>query len=69
MIELRTFDDPRAHSDALAKAVGDALKASLAARGAASADATGQTAHATLADSTSLNQRMLLSPFITQRAA
>ncbi|BAN22568.1 6-phosphogluconolactonase [Caballeronia insecticola] len=49
MIELRTFDDPRAHSDALAKAVGDALKASLAARGAASADAAGQTAHATLA--------------------
>ncbi|KAK44669.1 6-phosphogluconolactonase [Caballeronia jiangsuensis] len=49
MIELRTFDDPRAHSDALAKAVSDALKASLAARGAASAGATGQTAHATLA--------------------
>ncbi|BCQ22679.1 6-phosphogluconolactonase [Caballeronia sp. NK8] len=49
MIELRTFDDPRAHSDALAQAVGDALKASLAARGAASADANGQAAHATLA--------------------
>ena len=49
MIELRTFDDPRAHSDALANAVSDALKASLAARGAASAGAAGQTAHATLA--------------------
>jgi 6-phosphogluconolactonase len=49
VIELRTFDDPRAHSDALAQAVGDALKASLAARGAASADANGQAAHATLA--------------------
>ncbi|KND60055.1 6-phosphogluconolactonase, eukaryotic type [Candidatus Burkholderia verschuerenii] len=47
MIELRTFDDPRAHSDALAHAVSDALKASLAARGAA--DASAQTAHATLA--------------------
>jgi 6-phosphogluconolactonase len=52
VIELRTFDDPRAHSDALANAVSDALKASLAARGASAADAadtTGQTAHATLA--------------------
>ena len=39
MIELHTFDDPRAQSDALAKAVGDALQASLAARGAASTDA------------------------------
>lgn len=53
MIELHTFDDPRAHSDALAKAVADALSATLAARGAASADAdadaAGQGAHATLA--------------------
>jgi 6-phosphogluconolactonase len=47
VIELRTFDDPRAHSDALAHAVGDALKASLAARSAA--DASAHTAHATLA--------------------
>ncbi len=31
MIELHAFDDPRAQSDALAKAVGDALRASLAA--------------------------------------
>ncbi|MFP3434586.1 6-phosphogluconolactonase, partial [Paraburkholderia sp. SIMBA_061] len=30
MIELHAFDDPRAQSDALAKAVGDALHASLA---------------------------------------
>jgi 6-phosphogluconolactonase len=49
VIELRTFDDPRAHADALAQAVGDALKASLAARGAAPSDAAGHTAHATLA--------------------
>jgi 6-phosphogluconolactonase len=48
VIELRTFDDPRAHADALANAVSDALKASLAARSAASADA-GRTAHVTLA--------------------
>lgn len=48
MVELRTFDDPRAHSDALANAVSGVLRASLAARGA-SADATCQTAHATLA--------------------
>jgi 6-phosphogluconolactonase len=39
VIELRTFDDPAAHSDALANAVSDALKASLAA----------QNGHATLA--------------------
>ncbi|MFM0739965.1 6-phosphogluconolactonase [Paraburkholderia xenovorans] len=36
MIELHTFDDQRAQSDALAKAVGDALHASLAAQVAAS---------------------------------
>jgi 6-phosphogluconolactonase len=48
VIELRTFDDPRAHADALANAVSDALKASLAARGAASGDA-GRAAHVTLA--------------------
>ncbi len=50
MIELRTFDDPRAYSDALAHAVNDALKASLAAKGAA--DASVPNAHATLAVST-----------------
>ncbi|MEQ5839448.1 6-phosphogluconolactonase [Paraburkholderia acidicola] len=37
MIELHAFDDPRAQSDALAKAVGDALHASLAATTNASA--------------------------------
>ncbi|MGV2288853.1 6-phosphogluconolactonase [Trinickia sp. YCB016] len=37
MIELHAFDDPRAQSDALAKAVRDALQASLAAHGSASA--------------------------------
>ncbi|HWX12131.1 MAG TPA: 6-phosphogluconolactonase [Trinickia sp.] len=36
MIELHAFDDPRAQAGALAKAVGDALNASLAASGAAS---------------------------------
>jgi 6-phosphogluconolactonase len=46
VIELRTFDDPRAHSDALANAVSDALKASLAAR---ATDAAGTQKHATLA--------------------
>ncbi|WP_248321666.1 MULTISPECIES: 6-phosphogluconolactonase [unclassified Caballeronia] len=64
MIELRTFDDPRAHSDALAKAVSDALAASLAARGAASADASaaasGQSAHATLAVSGGTSPRPFL---------
>ena len=32
MIQLHTFDDQRAQSDALAKATGDALQACLAAR-------------------------------------
>ncbi len=36
MIELHAFDDQRAQSDALAKAVGDALHASLAALAATS---------------------------------
>jgi 6-phosphogluconolactonase len=57
VIELHTFDDPRAQSDALAKAVGDALKASLAARGAASADAA---YHATLAVSGGTSPRPFL---------
>src|SRR5690349_10539615 len=35
VIELHAFDDPRAQSDALAKAVGGALHASLAARASA----------------------------------
>ncbi|MGF6768923.1 6-phosphogluconolactonase [Paraburkholderia sp. GAS199] len=40
MIELHAFDDQRAQSDALAKAVGDALHASLAAQAAAAAAGT-----------------------------
>lgn len=40
MIELHAFNDQRAQSDALAKAVGDALHASLAAQAAASAAGT-----------------------------
>ena len=35
MIQLHAFEDPRAHSDALAKAVGEALQASLTAQVAA----------------------------------
>jgi 6-phosphogluconolactonase len=66
VIELRTFDDPRAHSDALAQAVSDALKASLAARGAASADASGQAAHATLAVSGGSSPRPFLKALSTE---
>ncbi|MGE8510977.1 MAG: 6-phosphogluconolactonase, partial [Paraburkholderia terricola] len=40
MIELHAFDDQRAQSDALAKAVGDALHASLAASAATAATGT-----------------------------
>jgi 6-phosphogluconolactonase len=57
VIELHTFDDPRAQSDALAKAVGDALQASLAARGAATA---GAAHHATLAVSGGTSPRPFL---------
>ncbi|WP_250463966.1 MULTISPECIES: 6-phosphogluconolactonase [unclassified Caballeronia] len=55
MIELRTFDDPRAHSDALANAVSDALKATLAATAAT------QTPHATLAVSGGSSPRPFLA--------
>ncbi|MFP3568359.1 6-phosphogluconolactonase [Paraburkholderia sp. SIMBA_030] len=51
MIELHAFDDQRAQSDALAKAVGDALHASLAAQAAASG--TGTSATGTSATGTS----------------
>ncbi|MFM0200542.1 6-phosphogluconolactonase [Paraburkholderia fungorum] len=51
MIELHAFDDQRAQSDALAKAVGDALHASLAAQAAASV--TGMSATGTSATGTS----------------
>lgn len=63
MIELHTFDDPRAQSDALAKAVGDALQASLAARGGASAGA--QAPHATLAVSGGTSPRPFLQTLST----
>jgi 6-phosphogluconolactonase len=51
VIELHAFDDQRAQSDALAKAVGDALHASLAAQAAASG--TGTSATGTSATGTS----------------
>jgi 6-phosphogluconolactonase len=63
VIELHTFDDPRAQSDALAKAVGDALQASLAARGAASGGA--QAPHATLAVSGGTSPRPFLQTLAT----
>jgi 6-phosphogluconolactonase len=63
VIELHTFDDPRAQSDALAKAVGDALQASLAARGGASAGA--QAPHATLAVSGGTSPRPFLQTLST----
>ncbi len=47
MIELHAFDDQRAQSDALAKAVGDALHASLAAQAAASVTGTSATGTST----------------------
>jgi 6-phosphogluconolactonase len=53
VIELHAFEDPRAQSDALAKAVGDALQASLTAQ------ATG-TGHVTLAVSGGSSPRPFL---------
>lgn len=61
MIELHAFDDPRAQSDALAKAVGDALHASLAAR----ASATGARP-TTLAVSGGTSPRPFLQTLSTQ---
>jgi 6-phosphogluconolactonase len=57
VIELHAFDDPRAQSDALAKAVRDALQASLSAHGGASASGT---ARATLAVSGGTSPRPFL---------
>jgi 6-phosphogluconolactonase len=57
MIELHAFDDQRAQSDALAKAVGDALQASLAAHA---------TAQATLAVSGGSSPRPFLQTLSTQ---
>jgi 6-phosphogluconolactonase len=63
VIELHAFDDQRAQSDALAKAVGDALQASLAAQ--ATATATG-AAHTTLAVSGGSSPRPFLQVLSTQ---
>jgi 6-phosphogluconolactonase len=65
VIELRTFDDPRAHADALAHAVSDALTASLAAKGAA--DASAPRAHATLAVSGGTSPKPFLQTLSRER--
>jgi 6-phosphogluconolactonase len=62
MIELHTFDDQAAQSEALAKAVGDALHASIAAQGSANAAA----ARATLAVSGGSSPRPFLKVLSTQ---
>ncbi|RDJ99441.1 6-phosphogluconolactonase [Paraburkholderia lacunae] len=67
MIELHAFDDQRAQSDALAKAVGDALHASLAAQAAAAATGTPASARpATLAVSGGTSPRPFLQTLSTQ---
>jgi 6-phosphogluconolactonase len=63
VIELHAFDDQRAQSDALAKAVGDALQASLAAQATASATGAG---HATLAVSGGTSPRPFLQTLSAQ---
>jgi 6-phosphogluconolactonase len=68
VIELHAFNDQRAQSDALAKAVGDALHASLAAQAAAAATGT-STAHvrrALLAVSGGSSPRPFLQTLSTQ---
>jgi len=62
VIELHAFDDPRAQSDALAKAVGDALQASLAAQAAPTIGAR----PATLAVSGGTSPRPFLQTLSTQ---
>jgi 6-phosphogluconolactonase len=72
VIELHTFDDPRAQIDALTRAVGDALDASLAAQvstdvaAAAAASAT-STRRATLAVSGGTSPRPFLAALSTHR--
>lgn len=63
MIQLHAFDNQRAQSDALAKAVGDALHASLAAQATASANNAGR---ATLAVSGGASPRPFLQTLSTQ---
>ncbi|TDV25052.1 6-phosphogluconolactonase [Paraburkholderia caballeronis] len=72
MIELHAFDDPRVQIDALARAVGDALQASLAAQAtpdvAAPAAASGLPARrATLAVSGGTSPRPFLAALSTHR--
>jgi 6-phosphogluconolactonase len=62
VIELHAFDDPRVQRDALARAVGDALQASLAAQ--AAAPVTGAR-HATLAVSGGTSPRPFLQDLST----
>ncbi|MCG5073077.1 6-phosphogluconolactonase [Paraburkholderia tagetis] len=64
MIELHVFDDPRVQSDALARAVGDALHASLTAL--AAAPGTGAR-RATLAVSGGTSPRPFLETLSTHR--
>lgn len=67
MIELHAFDDQRAQSDALAKAVGDALHASLAASAATAATGTSTgTRPAMLAVSGGSSPRPFLQTLSTQ---
>lgn len=60
MIELHAFDDPRAQSDALAKAVSDSLQASLTAPGNAPGASPGDAPRATLAVSGGTSPRPFL---------
>jgi 6-phosphogluconolactonase len=67
VIQLHAFDDPRAQSDALAKAVGDALQASLAAQAAAPNAGTSASARrATLAVSGGTSPRPFLQTLSAQ---
>jgi 6-phosphogluconolactonase len=63
VIQLHTFDDQRAQSDALAKATGDALQACLAARAGAANPAQ---RHVTLAVSGGSSPRPFLQTLSTQ---
>jgi len=63
MIELHTFDDQSAQSDALAKAVGDALQASLTARATSAANGGSRV---TLAVSGGSSPRPFLKTLSTQ---
>ena len=64
MITFYEFDDQRSQSDALAKAVGDALQASLTAQ---AASASNDPSHVTLAVSGGSSPRPFLQTLSTQR--